>query len=173
MVIMSVAAVQRSELRLALRILKEVSRWHNKAKAGAWYAYLEEAIEFCREHHVSLCLEFPGHERLLPSRLAIRNLDERLVLQKYRHVRLEAQRLCLPLFHRARLLQVDGPCHFLPCVILDIKFKDAVVLRSVTWDTSGSEFRNGGCGGETQQATFFSCAAFSSLLYPSKTAASA
>jgi hypothetical protein len=91
-------------------------------------AYLEDAIELRREHHVSFRLELARHERLLPRRLSVRDVDERVVRQDDRHVRLEPERLCLPLLHRARLLQVDRPRRHLPRGVLDAKLEHAVVL---------------------------------------------
>jgi hypothetical protein len=93
--------------------------------------YLEDAIELRREHHVSFRLERARHERLLPRRLALRDVDERLVRQDDRHVRLEPERLGLPLLHRARLLQVDRPRRLLPSGVLDAKLENAVVLNRV------------------------------------------
>ena len=92
-------------------------------------AYLEDAIELRREHHVSFRLELARHERLLPRRLSVRDVDERVVRQDDRHVRLEPERLCIPLLHRARLLQVDRPRRLLPRGVLDAKLEHAVVLR--------------------------------------------
>lgn len=92
------------------------------------YTYLEDAVEFRREHHVPFRLERARHERLLARRLAVRDLDERLVRQDDRHVRLETVRLCLALLHRAGLFQVDRPPRLLPGRILDSELEDAVVL---------------------------------------------
>ena len=92
------------------------------------HTYLEDAIEFRREHHIPFRFERAGHERLLTRRLALRNVDERLVRQDDRHVRLETVRFRLSPFHRARLFQVDRPRRLLPGRILDEELKDAVVL---------------------------------------------
>ena len=92
------------------------------------HTYLEDAIEFRREHHIPFRLERARHERLLTRRLALRDVDERLVRQDDRHVRLETVRFRLSPFHRARLFQVDRPRRLLPGRILDEELKDAVVL---------------------------------------------
>lgn len=91
--------------------------------------YLKEAIQFCREHHIPFCLERSGHERFLPRQLSVRDVDKSVVGEDDRDVRLEAERLCVPLLHQAQLLQVDGPPRLLPVRILDPELEDAVVLR--------------------------------------------
>jgi hypothetical protein len=90
--------------------------------------HLKDAVEFGREHHVSFRLQLTRHERLLPSRLALRELDKRLVGQEDAHVGLQPVGLGLALLHGARLLEVDRPTRLLSRVILDPELEHAVVL---------------------------------------------
>lgn len=109
----------------------------NEAKVSL--AYFKDTIKFCREHHVPFRLEPPGHERLLPRQLSVRDVDKCLVGQDDRDVRFEAERLGLPLLHRARLLQVDDPPRLLSSLILHTELEDAVVLRDANQPTRGFE----------------------------------
>ena len=56
-----------------LLVLKERrQRWGHSA-------YLKNAVEFGGEHHISFRLQLARHERFLPGRLALHEVDKRLV----------------------------------------------------------------------------------------------